>query len=212
MLPFIIAAALCVYAVQTQDEKESPSLSKQPEPIIPPSPPTEQPIMVKRPLSTDEYQTRFAQPSIFAHSKAYELAELFLRKYLTQDHVEQVAEFDTVAREQGRVQAYRQRFTTQDGNRLWQICAIDTQYGHIYLSLMLDDDGSVPTDTVGVLITYDNPGTDTFIARTTFQQMTRFGQVVFQHDTTVTSEDLLRFFIGDQWYPHSIYQHFMEEE
>jgi hypothetical protein len=218
MLTTVIATVLLLLAKNHSSPVQQPVVSA-PKPVTdkeaPPPPPnlhvsatTMYKNNLSEELSIDQYNTMLRP--LFVRSPDYILAELLLNKYLQQLHVDHMTDFDPRPRDENQIQTYRKMFNSPEGPRLWQITAIGTKYGHIYLSLRLNDDGTIPVATIGILITYDVDEIGYFITRTSGDQEQRFGRIVFQDETTVNSEDLLRLFLGDEHYPHSINTYFIK--
>jgi hypothetical protein len=224
MLP-IIVATLCLLVVKVQHHQPATGL-QQDAPVKPrvvpvteppvPNSPSVLPVtkntslsdrLGPRPPTPNSGQARPAALST-APSQQFIVAELFVKKYLQQPHVKQVFLFDSKLDDAHRPQAYVQRFPSTQGNRLWQVCAINTRFGCVYLSLMLDDNLGIPAETPGVLITYQDPDLEQVLAESHEVQVNRFGRILFNYQKTVDSEEMLRWFLGDQFYPYSVGSYF----
>jgi hypothetical protein len=163
---------------------------------------------IDRRPTADDYQALVDRQHVslrMAWSKEYELASLFMDKYLKQPHIVHTPTFTPAQDVDEYVNAYQQRFTTDEGRRLWQVCAIYTDYGYIYFSLMLEDDGTVPKGSRGVLISYQDANLEYDIAGMQAIQTERFGEMVYFANTDqVKNENVLSLFLGDADHPHSV--------
>lgn len=193
MLP-ILVTALCLLAYKHSQTNASLDATREYQPSLKVMLPSlvPEPLNVSattmykhnldQPLSTAEYQSTMLKPSLFEVPQL-SLPELFLLA-VRQPHL---------------MNAYQQRF----GANLWQICAIDSAYGNIYLSLMLTDYGK-PFEGAKVLISYDGEILESLIEQTQAAQVARFGWVVFHNDKFVPHQDVLTFFLGDVNHPYPI--------
>lgn len=203
MLP-IVVAVLCLVAVKTHGQqpavkhqqpathecKAVKDLVTSPKPLVSKTVP---------PVQPPRRATVFREVS-----ELQKAAQLFITKYLQLPYVERVYFPQDKVGDLHRPHTYTQRFQRTQDNPLWQICAISSPFGAIYLSLRLSDQLTVPADTEGVLITYDDPATEERLSELKEEQLQRFGRTVFQYDKVVQNEDMLRWFLGDNTYPHPV--------
>lgn len=188
---------------------------------IPVIKPMKAPVMQQKPLpknnmgekpTLDSYQNMTSH-AVFDPGPSHQqrLAQLFLDKYLKQSHINCTQEQTDLPKgvyphDHDYVQTYRCLYDSRKGNgeQLWQVTAIATIDGNIYLSLLLDRDGVIPSDTQGIQITYDNPNIGYDVSYQIDPQIQRFGKIVFHNSKFVDSEEVLRYLLGDDKHPHSV--------
>lgn len=203
MLPVVIATLLGLVVAKRRNEEPT-----QP---VKPATPKPKPVVESIPAPATPSMKPNTRWTIYDPTDRGEIiiAKKFMNSYVFLPHVEHTASFDPHLAMPGDVKAYRKRYNTALGDRLWQVCAIMTKYGHVYLSVLLSETGEVAPDSQGVLVSYDDDHLDVFIQSTHLQQSERFGRQVYHYDRAIRDEDFLKFLIGDSAHHYSVSNCFM---
>lgn len=160
--------------------------------------------------STKDYQSlvdRQRDALQVTWSREAKLAHVFMEQYLQRPEVVHSEQFEPAPNgADNYVNAYRKRFNTEDGYRLWQVCAIYAEPGgYIYLSTMLEEDGSIPRGSRGVFISYsDITAMADDLMSLKASQYERFNTLVFNGEEFVMNEEVLRWFLGDADHPYTV--------